>query len=266
MRPAQSVLAGLSEVFWYALIRRMRRWAVEMTEEEMARRSVALGDRVAWALGRRREAATAMLRGLAHTVYFRTRGISILDRLTPAGRRSRLGFLEEMRGVKRAFFVTAHMGPFQLQMDLLAAVEHRITFIYRSYRWTRLQAEIDLLRLQTERFTYVDMHETRMLAAQMASGQSIGVLGDVTKRGPRALPLFGEATLDDWPVRQAVRQASPIFVGGLYTESADRGGAQRFGVFYTRVDPTDAAQMGRAYSAAMEGYIMKNRQDWIRGS
>ena len=245
-----------AELGWYAVIRRMRSWSRTDSEAEVIRRSVELARRLASVCGLPSAPMSACFRGLAHTVYFRTQGLSIVDRLTDAGLSRWRAFTEEMRSVDRAIFITAHVGPFQLQMDLLSTLEKEITLIYRSYRWGPLKAEVESLRLASDRFSYVETVASRRIAAAFLSGRSLAFLGDVPRRRPgRALRLFEEEILDDAPVRLALRRGAPMFVGGLYTEEHAIGsggdGLHRFGVTYTRVDPADAAGTAASYAAAM---------------
>lgn len=227
-----------------------------------------MGVNVAHLCGRSPEPFAAMGRGLAQTVYCRVHQIRVPDRLDASSRRRWDAFRREAADLPRAIFVSAHLGPFQLQMDLLADLPQAILFLYRSYRWPPLADQVSFLRLKSDRFQYADIrHPKNIVKGMNGSGgtTSLAFLGDVNGPATRArLPLFGRPVLDDFPVRTAIRLNLPMFVGGLFNhETAPPGHFWTFGLHYDRIDPTDYASTSSAYASAMERAIRHNPSDWI---
>lgn len=171
----------------------------------------------------------------------------------------------------RVIFVGAHLGPFQLQMDLLADLPQAILILYRSYRWPVLAREVAKLRLETDRFRYADIRNPREIVDGLKTGRSIALLGDArgkNSRRPAPLRIFGRVPLEDSPVRMAIRLNAPIYVGGLYNVPTHPGdwspqSVGTFGVDYSRVDPGDYGSTARSYAAAMEHTIRNNPSDWV---
>ena len=266
-----------SELAWYVFLRLLERWAARLSEEEMIRRVTRLTAHLAGVAGRPAQPFMAMGRGLAQTIYFRTHKISILDRLDPPSLSRWATFRADASRSPRAIFVSAHLGPFQLQMDILAGLPHEILFLYRSYSWPPLVARMDSLRLRHGRFKYADMRRPRQVIEAMNNGISLAFLGDVI---PMALPaqtgssakktsnlfLYGRPILDDFPVRMAGRAHLPIFVGGIYNHesTSDREFSRTFGFDFSKVDPGTPDSANLAYSAAMERAIRNNPADWVR--
>ena len=263
-----------SEFGWYVFLRLLDRWAGNLSEEEMICRVTRLSAHVAGFSGRSAMPFIAMGRGISQTIYFRMHQISILDRLDRESRQRLELFREDASRTPRAIFVSAHLGPFQLQMDILANLPHDILFLYRSYSWAPLAARIEPLRLRHDRFKYVDARSPRDVLKAMNNGISLAFLGDAapldrpdngSPRKTSRLPLYGRMILDDFPVRMAIRTHLPIFVGGLYNrpDVSGRESLSLFGFDFCRVDPSVPAQTGAAYSVAMERAIRNNRSDWI---
>lgn len=273
-RRSLSIFPRPSEAAWYAALRVFRGWSERMPEDELVKRATRLGVHVAHLAGRPTGPFAAMGRGLAQTVYCRVHRISVPDRLDDSSRRRWEAFLAEASVLPRAIFVSAHLGPFQLQMDLLAGLPQTILFLYRSYRWRPLADQVSFLRLQSDRFRYADVRRPREIAKAIRAGSgepSLAVLGDPGMppySARRRLPLFGLPVLDDFPVRMSVRLKLPVFVGGLFNrESAASdprpGSLSTFGLDYVRIDPTDEESTSCAYASAMERAIRNSPSDWI---
>ena len=247
-RHSPALLPSPSELAWYGCIRTLHRWAEDLPEEEFLKRVERLSATVASVCGRSLYPFVAMGRGLAQTVYYRAHHVKILDRLEPASRARWEIFQKEAAALRRAIFVSAHLGPFQLHMDLLSELPQQILFLYRSYRWPPLAREMETLRLKTDRFRYVDVGKPKEIAKELLNGRSPAFLGDFDT------PHF--------PVRMAIRLNLPLFVGGLY--NLPRHSAKSFfGLDYDRIDPIDPETTGRAYAVAMERIIRRNPLDWV---
>ena len=119
-RRLESVLPSPSQLAWYVCIRTMRRWAGQLSEREIVKRTELFSSRVAGLCGRPAQPFVAMGRGLVQTVYYRTRRIRIAERLDGASKTKWEKFQTEAGAYPRAVFVCAHLWPFHLQMDLLA--------------------------------------------------------------------------------------------------------------------------------------------------
>jgi len=255
-----------SELAWYAAIRILRHWAARLPEGEMVRRSVRLAGSIAVLAGKSPAAFTAMGRGIAQTVFYRTHAMDVLSRLDGPSSRRWEGFRAEAAASPRSIFVSAHLGPFQLQMDLLADLLCPILILYRAYTWPPLAVEMAELRKKTDRFTYVDIRRPREIVKALRNGMSLGILGDVAPS-----PV---------PARLAVRWGAPIFVGGLYNlgdpqETPPPGSAPPapqvpasltpavFGFEYHRIDPSDEETTARACALALDRTLRAHRSDWI---
>ncbi len=269
MSPA---IPPFSEWLWYLSIRRLFSWSDQLPESELLRRTRRISAAVALLLGRPREPFVAMGQGLAETVYCRSHNLTALDRLAPQARRRWEEFRASAGKIPRAVFVSAHLGPFQMQMDLLAPLPQPILFLYRSYRWSPLAVTLSRLRLESDRFRYADVNRPRELAAAMSDGSSIAFLADGTATrsdtdaGPRKFrvrpKVFGRVRVNDLPVRIASRLAVPLFVGGLYNLPA-AGHEFRFGFEFYRIDPASSEQMMDGFVDGLEGTIRRNLADWI---
>ncbi len=247
-RLSPAFLPPPSELAWYAILRSIRRWARDLPEEELLKRIERLSATVASVCGRSPAPFVAMGRGLAQTVYCRLHRVRILDRLEPASLVRWEKFQKEAARLPRAVFVSAHLGPFQLQMDLLAELPQQLFFLYRSYRWAPLAREMEALRLKAARFRYVDVRRPREIAKELLNGHSPAFLGDLDTT--------------HFPVRLAIRLNLPLFVGGLY--NLPRPSAKSFfGLDYDRIEPNGLETTGRVYAAAMNRLIRNNLRDWV---
>lgn len=249
--PSISAFPSPAELGWYLFLRRLEGWSNRLSEADVIERTVRLSSHLAGLAGRPVGPFVAMARGLAVTVLFRSRRISIMDRLDEPARRKLESFRRSASAVPRAVFASAHLGPFQLQMDLLACLPHEILILYRSYHWRPLADRLDDLRQQFARFRYVDIRRTRDIVQSLNNSHSLAVMGDV-----------GDI---DFPVRIALRKNWPIFVGGLFHRpQPDISTPAKFGFDYMRIDPVDPLSMRRAFSNAMEQTIRNNPADWVQ--
>lgn len=260
-----------SELVWYAVLDRMERWSASMPLDEAVTLAVRAGARLSGVLGRPPEPFMAMARGLMETVYFRQHDLSVLDRMDEESRHLWVQFQREARPLSRAVFVSAHLGPFQLQMDSLADLPQHILFFHRSYRWGPLSRKIDKLRRQTKRFSYVDIGRHKDIVRAIRGYQSFAFLGDVAPKNgsgrPRGVCIFGHTWMDDFPVRLATRLNVPLYVGGLFhrpTAALPADDRAIFGFDYTRIDPGVPSDSVRAYACGLEKTLRHNVSDWIR--
>lgn len=249
----------LSEAIWYAALRRIRRWAAELPESELIRRSTCVGLRFAHLTGRPAGPCVAMARGLALTLHCRTRGISALDKFDPRGAARWAAFVRDTQSSSKAVFVSAHLGPFELQMDLLSTLPNPVLFLYRAYRWPPLRRLIESFRRSAPNLTYLEYRQSREILRAIDQGCSLAVLGDQSPP-TRALSALGRRTLDSFPLRVASSQGIPLFVGGLFSIP---GRECRLGFDFHRIDPSTSADPSGDYVDAFERTIRNNPSDWV---
>lgn len=267
------MIPPFQELAWYGCISVLESWARTIPESEYIRRVEQFSSRVALAAGRPSSPAVALGRGLAQTLYCRMHGIRVADRLDRGSLERWMKFRSDAETAGRAVFVSAHLGPFQLQMDVLADLPQKILFLFRSYRWDRLASRLETFRLAREHFHYVDVRHVRQIAAALDEGMSPAFLADVPRktRKPSSgrpsgrIRVFNRAELADWPVRMAARRRLPIFVGGIFNPPGDSHASRsRFGFDYHRVDPSGIPEMSSGYARAMEQTILNNPSDWVQ--
>lgn len=267
-----AMIPPFQELAWYGCIAVLESWARVLPESEYIRRVEQFSARMALVACRPSPPAVALGRGLAQTLYCRMHGVCVSDRLDRGSLERWMKFRSEAETAGRAVFVSAHLGPFQLQMDVLAGLPQKILFLFRSYRWKPLASRFEMFRLARKHFHYVDVRHVRQIAAALDEGMSPAFLADAPGRTRKAarrssgtIRVFNRAELDDWPVRMAVRRRLPIFVGGIFNlPGVSRTSRSGFGFDYYRIDPSGLPEMSSGYARAMEQTILNNPSDWVR--
>lgn len=259
--PRPSFFPPPAEVAWYALLRKIRSWAERLPEQDVVVRSERLAARFAALAGRPPGPFMAMGRGLAQALHVRLHGATILEKLDAASVSRWESFARRAGECRKAIFAGAHLGPFELQMDLLGNLPHQILFLYRSYRWPPLARLVAGFRRRAGNLSYLEFRQSREILRTLKNGHSLALLADQSPSG-RALPVFGRRVLDAFPVRAAIREGIPLFVGGIFNHAQPQR-RPGLGFDYYEISTSDPADACREYAAAFEKTIRNNPSDWI---